>query len=178
MSVHRDWQWDCKVTDNSLAALFTSAVLNPPVQTCYLSHLVCKPNGSAMVINWYHCCMGTASLYVIIRVTCLHVQKQVEACLALAVNNMISWLLISEPWPFTLLGSSVTSQMLISWIWKELGSKGGICIHCVSAVIEVLLCERASTLEGLEQGHPRFDLTSTCYRKLNDLALPAIERFY
>ena len=103
-------------TDNTLSASFSGAVLEPPVQTCYLSHLVCKPKSSAMVINWYQYCMGTASLYIIIRVTYLHVQKHVEACLVLAGNNVICWLLTNKPWPLNLLGSPVISHTLVSYL--------------------------------------------------------------
>lgn len=145
-----DWPWDCKVTDNTLSASFSGAALEPPVQTRYLSHLVCKPKSSAMVINWYHYCMGTVSLYIIIRVTYLHVQNRGEGCLVLAVNTMISWLLTNKLWPLNLLGSSVFSLTLVSWILKQFGSEREIFIHCVSAIREVL-CERASTLEDLEQ---------------------------
>jgi len=149
MSVHSDWQWDCKVTDNTLSASVSGAALEPPVQTRYLCHLVCTTKSSAGVIIWYHYCIGTASWCIIDRVTYLHVQKHVKACLEFAVNNMICWWLTNKPWPLSLLGSSVISHTL--GFWNRLAVKGrSIC--CVSAVREVL-CERVSTLKGLEQIH-------------------------
>lgn len=99
---------------NTCSASFLGAALEPPVQTPYLSHLVCKPKSSAVVTNGHHCCMGTASLYIIIRVTYLHVQKTIlKSFLALAVNNVTCRLLTNKPWPLNLLGSSVISHTVV-----------------------------------------------------------------
>lgn len=84
------------VTDNTLSASFSGAVLEPAVQTEPLSHLVCKPKSSVMVINWCHYCMGTAS-FVYHHQGDFHVQKHIEACLSLAVKNRSGGCLPTSP---------------------------------------------------------------------------------